>query len=47
MTNTTTYDYMGLPHEIPASAEVPVDHVRSILREFVSTGERLRTTSWQ
>jgi hypothetical protein len=38
-----TYDYMGHPRAVPASAEIPIDRVRQWLADFIVT-ERPSTT---
>lgn len=43
-----TYDHMGLPHEVPANAEIPSDEVRRAARDFLlSDGARPSGVRWQ
>jgi hypothetical protein len=41
------YEYMGSPQEFPTDAEVSLDVVRGVLKEFLASGERPSSLDWR
>jgi hypothetical protein len=42
-----TYYYTGSDREFPADSEMPIEEVRTAVREFLASGERPASVEWQ
>ncbi|MGZ0152005.1 Imm1 family immunity protein [Kribbella sp. WER1] len=45
--NELTYYYTGSDREFPADSEIPIEQIRQTVKEFIESGERPPSISWQ